>query len=108
MIYPRLAPQLDRRKKLMPEQIEEIRELAAGGKDAKSLAQDYNVSWQLIRYWTDSVYNQMIRDRARTKRNEKSDESRKRSDHYRYIINGEEHKKYMREWMRSKRELQKA
>lgn len=56
MVYPRLKPELDRRKKLMPNDIENIRSRYKMGESEKRIASDYGVATPTIHYWTDDEY----------------------------------------------------
>lgn len=67
--FPRLPQELDRRKKLMKEDIEEIRELKKDGLSMLTIAKIYNVSQALICYWTNEKFREKVRkDAAQYKR----------------------------------------
>jgi hypothetical protein len=58
MDYPHLPPQKDRRRKLMPEDIDEIRTLFKGGMVRIAIANKFSVSESTIVYWTDEAFRQ--------------------------------------------------
>jgi len=60
MIYPRLSPELDRRRKLMPEDIKKIRHERERGRTTIYLAKKYKVSATLICYWTNEKFRQKV------------------------------------------------
>ena len=60
MKYPRLSPELDRRRKLMPEDIKNIRHERERGRSTIYLANKYEVSATLIAYWTNEKFRQKV------------------------------------------------
>ena len=64
MKYPRLPANLDRRRKLMPEDIKKIRKLRKSGVNVCIIAIKFKVSTTLIYYWTNEKLRQRIIKRA--------------------------------------------
>jgi len=56
MEYPKLKPELDRRRKLMPEDIENIRSRYERGESIAFLAKCFEVCKSTILYWVDENY----------------------------------------------------
>ena len=64
MKYPRLKPELDDRKKLMPNDILEIKRLRKKGIGLQKIADIFGVSNSTIFYHTNRNYNEMIKREA--------------------------------------------
>lgn len=58
MIYPRLKPQFDRRRKLMPDDIKKIRLLRKRGFSLEKIAKIFEVVPCTIFYWTNEQFRQ--------------------------------------------------
>ena len=62
--FPRLSQELDRRKKLMDEDIKEIRILKEKGLSMVEIAKMYNVSYSSIYFWTNKKFREKVRKDA--------------------------------------------
>lgn len=78
MKYPRLKPELDRRKKLMPYQIAEIKKKRKRGIYGIKLAIEYQVDAATITYWTNEMYHKNHKQKAikRSKKRWKNESER--------------------------------
>ena len=68
MKYPRLRPEDDLRKKLLPADIKQIRAFRSEGLPLRTIAERFNVSQALIVYWTDSTRRETVRRQAAKRR----------------------------------------
>ena len=86
MKYPRLKPEDDLRRKLMPNDIVKIRKMWREGRfSIQDIADVCHVSKELIKYWTNNSFKKRVLEKARMLRRDKNDEDRKKRELLRKI-----------------------
>ena len=68
MLYPRYTREQSARCKVSDEDIEEIKKRRLLGETARSIAEDFGVSWSLIYYWGDPNKRNIKRKQPNKKR----------------------------------------
>jgi len=87
MKYPRLSPELDRRRKLMPDDIRDIRLERERGRTLKYLAKKFNVTIIAIFYWTNENYRQKILERSKHQNKNRKTQNKYHQESKKYIRN---------------------